>query len=185
MPTQSSTYNSRVTSEALEKKFRDTFTSQAGSELLDDLYAQGVIVPTVDFTAAALGSELPQYLQTAWDFSTTHNTVSGGPVNIISGGAGFYKIDLLCTAVVASGAIEAKVFLTNGIANKVIWEMNTPSTSVQSNTVTQQEEFYVFIESGFTLTASTDQPAAKLDICTRQVADLYGNLVNPTNFFSQ
>lgn len=185
MPTQSTTYNSRVTSEALEKKFRDTFTSQAGAELIDDLYAQGVIVPTVDFTSAALGSELPSFLQTAWDFSTSHNTVAGGPVNIISGGAGFYKVDLVCTAVVASGAIEAKIFLTNGLTQVVIWEMNTPSTSVQSNTVTQQDEFYVFLESGFTLTATTDQPAAKLDIWTRNVADLYGNLTNPLNFSSQ
>lgn len=185
MPINSNSYNSRVTSEQLEKKFRDTFTSQSGSELVSDLYAQGTIVPTVDFTSAALGSELPTYLQTAWDFSTDHNTVAGGPVNIITSGSGFYKIDLVCTAVVASGAIEAKVFITNGLTNVVIWEMNTPSTSVQSNTVTQQNEFYVFLESGFTLIAQTDQPAAKLDIWTRNVADLYGNLTNPLNFSSQ
>ena len=39
MPTNENTYNSRVTSEALEKKYRDVFPSQGGAELVDDLYA--------------------------------------------------------------------------------------------------------------------------------------------------
>ena len=76
MPTNQNAYNSRVTSEALEKKFRDSFTSQGGAELVDDLYASGVIVPVVDFTAAAEGSALRSDLQVAWDFSTGHNRIN-------------------------------------------------------------------------------------------------------------
>jgi len=184
MSINANAFNSRVTSELLEKKFRDVFPAQGGAELIQDLYAQGVIVPVVDFSDAALGSELPEYLQTAWDFSTGHVTASGGPATVLTG-SGFYKLDLNCTAVVASGAIEAKIFISDGITTKIIWEMNTPSTSVQSNTVATQDTFYVFLRSGETITAQTDQPAAKLDVWHRQVADLYGNLVNPLGFVAQ
>ena len=78
------TYNARVTTEALEKKFRDTFPSQVGAELVDDLYASGVIVPTVDFTAAAQGSELRSDLQTAWDFATGYSAVNNANVDIVT-----------------------------------------------------------------------------------------------------
>ena len=75
MPTNQNAYNSRVTDESLEKKFRDTFKSQGGAELVDDLYASGVIVPVVDFTAAAQGSELRSDLQSAWDFATSSTSI--------------------------------------------------------------------------------------------------------------
>ena len=91
MPTQATTYNSRVTDEALEKRFRDTFRSQGGAELVDDLYAQGVIVPVVDFTAAATGQQLSQNLQTAWDFSTGFNQVINTSTTIINN-AGFGRL---------------------------------------------------------------------------------------------
>ena len=92
MPTQSTTYNSRVTDEALEKRFRDTFKAQGGAELVDDLYAQGVIVPVVDFTAAATGQQLAQNLQTAWDFSTGNGSADNATTAFISN-SGFWLIN--------------------------------------------------------------------------------------------
>ena len=82
MPTNQSTYNSRLTSEALEQKFRDTFPSQAGAELVNDLYAQGVIVPVVDFSDVASGQVLPVQLQQAWDFATTRTVVNNSTQTI-------------------------------------------------------------------------------------------------------
>ena len=87
-------YNARVTTEALEKKFRDTFPSQAGAELVDDLYASGVIQPIVDFTAAAQGSELPEYLQTALDFATRTEFRVGNGTTDLTSTPGFYVLYL-------------------------------------------------------------------------------------------
>ena len=95
MPTQQTTYNSRVTSESLEKKFRDTFTAQGGAELVDDLYASGVVVPIVDFTAAAEGSALRSDLQTAWDFATNIVQITSTSDTTIVTTPGFWKVDII------------------------------------------------------------------------------------------
>ena len=76
MPTNANTFNSRVTSEALEAKYRQVFPSQGGAELPQDLFASGVIQPVVDFSSVAEGSVLAPNLQTAWDFSTGNSTVA-------------------------------------------------------------------------------------------------------------
>ena len=114
MPTQATTYNSRVTDEALEKKFRDTFKSQGGAELVDDLYASGVIMPIVDFTAAAQGSELRSDLQTSWDFSTGNAVISATNNDIVTT-PGFWKVDLIAStndAARASVTTIARMIVT-------------------------------------------------------------------------
>ena len=124
MPTNQNLYNSRVTDESLEKKFRDTFTSQGGSELVSDLYAQGVIVPIVDFTAAAEGSVLSSDLQQAWDFSTGNALVSNTTTTVINT-PGFWKVDLVATLrIIDSPANSITVNLTDGSASKPVWRWN-------------------------------------------------------------
>jgi len=181
MPTNANTFNSRVTSEALEAKFRNTFPSQAGAELVQDLFASGVIVPVVDFTSVAEGSVLASNLQTAWDFATEHVTCNNATNNLVAT-PGFFKVDL--NAMAATGvATEGKVFIDSGLATKVVWEFNTIAVSGQTTAVAQ-DTFIVFLRSGDTLrvTASLSQT---VDVWFRQIADVYGNLTNPLGFVSQ
>lgn len=181
MPTNANSFNSRVTSEALEKKFRDTFPSQGGAELVQDLFAQGVIVPTVDFTAAAEGSELPTFLQTAWDFATQAASVSGANVSLTST-PGFWKVDL--NVVSASNNDTANIFITDGLASKVIWDLDNSNAS-SDNQLLGSNEFYVFLRAGDDLRANVQNVGVKLSVSYRQVADVNGNLVNPLGFVFQ
>lgn len=184
MPTNANAYNSRVTDESLEKRFRDTFRSQGGAELVDDLYAQGVIVPIVDFTAAATGDVLAQNLQTAWDFTTGHATVANTPQTLITN-AGFWKVDLNVVASFTNTAREAKVQITDGLTSKPVWEANFESIgSSNTEAASQQDVFVVFLRSGDSLVASTTDNRVKLDIVYRQIATLNGDLVNPSGFTS-
>jgi len=183
MPTQQTTYNSRITDEALEKRFRDTFRSQGGAELVDDLYASGVIVPVVDFTQAAEGSQLPQNLQTAWDFSTGHNTVENTTATIVST-PGFWQVDLNISNYWNPDARELKLSITDGLTSKVIWELNIFSIPVNANTTTVSDKLVVFLRSGDSLVASSNRTLAIIDVWYRQIADISGNLINPTGFTS-
>jgi len=184
MPTQSTTYNSRVTDEALEKRFRDTFRSQGGAELVDDLYAQGVIVPVVDFTAAATGQQLGQNLQTAWDFSTGWDSVTNTTQTIISN-AGFWQCDL--TAQIdynASGAHNVTIRINDGATTKVIWRLNDPTTGTQPELFSVTDgAFVVFLRSSDTLEVFCTS-GASVDIWYRQIATVTGDLVNPSGFSS-
>ena len=147
MPTNQNAYNSRVTDEALEKKFRDTFKSQGGAELVDDLYASGVIVPVVDFTAAAQGSELRSDLQTAWDFATGHATVSNATSFLITT-PGFWRIHVNAFFVSSSSAAATgNMYITDGATNKPIWELNenvASATAVSYSTADFQHLFKVW-----------------------------------------
>jgi len=189
MPTQSSTYNSRVTDEALEKRFRDTFKSQGGAELVDDLYAQGVIVPVVDFTAAATGEQLAQNLQTAWDFSTGHNQLDKSSGTVISN-AGFWKVDLQgYFEQDGSGAAAAaiRVYISDGLSAKTIYQAGQMTAGSLTDTAVSavQDEFVVFLRSGDSLVVVAASACnAIADVWYRQIATVNGDLINPTGFTS-
>ena len=175
MPTNANAYNSRLTDEALEKRFRDTFRSQGGAELVDDLYASGVIVPVVDFTQAAEGTILPSYLQTAWDSATTLVTRSGAGSTTLINTPGFWKIDLIWTH---SGSGNAAISFSDGISSKNVWR-GAPLAGSSS----LEETFYWFLRSGDSLTL-TCTSGNEINAWYRQVADVSGNLVDPSGFTS-
>jgi len=178
MPTNANAYNSRVTDEALEKQFRDTFTSQGGSELVSDLYASGVIVPIVDFTAAAEGEQLPQNLQTAWDFSTGHSQISNATTTIINT-TGFWQVGVQWGSYDPS--IQATLRISDGLSTKIIFQAdngnNGPGSYVEGD-----YSAVVFLRSGDSLTGQTTSIRTVMDVWYRQIADVNGNLTNPLGF---
>ena len=184
MPTNANAYNSRVTDESLEKRFRDTFKSQGGAELVDDLYAQGVIVPIVDFTAAATGQQLAENLQTAWDFTTGANQVSNTTTTIITN-AGFWRIDLTAFVnISATGSGTARVQLNDGSTTKPVWALaDDAGVAADSQAVTTDGPFVVFVRSGDSVEVVVPGTMT-VDIWYRQIATVNGDLVNPSGFTS-
>jgi hypothetical protein len=184
MPTNTNAYNSRVTDEALEKRFRDTFRSQGGAELVDDLYAQGVIVPIVDFTAAATGQQLAENLQTAWDFSTGYNSVAATTADLVTN-AGFWQVDLTCfISYGASGNELNRIYIDDGTSEKNVWAVEKLAFSgINEYFNITDGKFVVFLRSGDTLRAEADT-FSKIDVWYRQIATVNGDLVNPTGFTS-
>lgn len=184
MPTQSTTYNSRVTDEALEKRFRDTFRSQGGAELVDDLYAQGVIVPVVDFTSAATGTQLSQNLQTAWDFTTGSASVSNGTSTFITN-SGFWQVDCTVAQNGGGGSLHsALIFIDDGATTKNIFGFQVPVASQTGQTATAQDKFVVFLRAGDSLKGSTSAANMVMDVWYRQIATVTGDLVDPSGFTS-
>ena len=184
MAVQSDTYNSRVTDESLEKKFRDTFKSQSGAALVNDLYASGTIVPIVDFTAAAQGSELRSDLQKAWDFATGNDLCTNTTTTFVST-PGFYKVGLTLTIQDPSSAVFGRVYIEDGAATeKVIWKYSVHASTATGAVAVAPPEFTVFLRSGDSLKAQTDSGLVKIELWYRQIADVSGNLVNPLGFTS-
>jgi hypothetical protein len=172
-----------VTDEALEKKFRDTFKSQGGAELVDDLYASGVIVPIVDFTSSAEGSALPQNLQTAWDSSTGLAKQNGvGRTTAISN-TGFWLCDLIYTGRVAGGGFntEADVDIFDGTTANIIWAFDRANASDVFDGVIENK-FVAFLRAGDSLRIASSVSSNSITLWYRQIADVNGNLVNPLGF---
>ena len=183
MPTNANAYNSRLTDETLEKRFRDTFRSQGGAELVDDLYASGVIVPVVDFTAAAEGSSLREDLQSAWDFSTGHDSFVGTTSGTLISNAGFWKIDLNVTFN-PSIAYTQTLSLTDGFSSKIIWAIQSSSATANDSESVVSDTFVAFLRSGDSLAISQTGAASVTRIWYRQIATVTGDFVNPSGFTS-
>jgi len=181
MPTNTNAYNSRVTDEALEKRFRDTFRSQGGAELVDDLYAQGVIVPIVDFTAAATGQQLQENLQTAWDFTTGQNSVTNTTTTLITN-AGFWQVDLIVTTNDDTSGNDADIRISDGLSTKKVWAIEGTGAG-SSQAYVAEGKFVVFLRSGDSLTATVGQ-FAELSVWYRQIATVNGDLIDPSGFTS-
>lgn len=183
MPTNANTFNSRVTSEALEAKFRQVFPSQGGAELSQDLFASGVIQPVIDFSTVAEGSALAPNLQTAWDFSTGVSTTTAGTTNLISN-TGFWKVDLTCTFRITdpNPRQDAQLQIWDGSSGKTVWAISTLQDTVERGGVSDGD-FVVFLRAGDVLRAvHSGSGYQRLDVWWRQIADVNGNLVNPLGF---
>jgi hypothetical protein len=185
MPTQQTTYNSRVTDEALEKKFRDTFKSQGGAELVDDLYASGVIVPVVDFTAAAQGSELRSDLQVAWDFATGQHSSQTGTTTIITT-PGFWKIDVNVNGFFpTTSAQSVSLVINDGASTVPVYKIESLNSSGNELSAVTDDKFVIWLRSSDSLqVVHTAVGYFKINVAYRQIADVSGNLVNPLGFTS-
>ena len=171
-----------ITSEALQATIRRLLPSQQGFG--EDLQAINVVTPIIDLTPTAEGSILPTSLQQAWDFSTGHNTVAGSAVNLIAS-PGFWRVFVNLNAFNrATPAYNAVISLTDGLSSKVIWEMNGASGSDLAGAPISVD-FIVYLRTGDTLTGLTNLSAFTMDVSYRSVADVTGNLTNPSGFVSQ
>lgn len=179
MPTNANTFNSRVTSEALEAKFRQVFPAQGGAELVQDLYASGVVQPVIDFSSVAEGSVLAANLQTAYDFSVGEYIAKNATVTVISN-TGFWKVSVRTVGDFNPNNHDVSLNITDGLSTKPIWTLEGLNTGGSSQGY--NEEIVVFLRAGDSLTASSNNAACGIMGNYRQIADVSGNLVNPLGF---
>lgn len=170
---------STVTSEALQLKLRQLLPSQQGFGT--DLSASDTIIPVIDLTRAAEGSDVPESLQTALAFgSQTAFSAQNGTV-AVANTAGFFRIFGTASSV---ANVQSSFQLTDGAATKIIWGLRHASGST-TTVLSESYDFVVFLRTGDTLNAVSAANANLLEGSSRQVADINGTLVQPAGFTPQ
>jgi hypothetical protein len=171
-----------VTSEALQAQIRSLLPSQEGFGT--DLMAQNVIVPVIDLTAAAEGTTTGQNLQTAIAFGSMTAFSAAGSTAVIANTAGFYKIIGFVSQFNSSGGgVEASFTMSDGLSTKTIWSSETVA-AIDAYTFANVE-FIVFLASGESISAVSNSGSTFIKGSSRQIADVNGNLVNPSGFTPQ
>lgn len=167
-----------IKDQKLEDKVRELLPSQGGLGAGFDLSASTQIIPIVDLTESAEGSNLRQDLQTAMSLANiTAFSVINTTTTLINN-TGFYRVfgtfmGKSVSSVDASGTFS----LTDGVTTKNITQyVIEDSTTV--NHIAIPFDFTVFIDAGDSLTATTAN-GARLIGSTRQIATIGGELVNP------
>jgi hypothetical protein len=169
--------------EAIEEDLNSNFPSQGQGNPPLYYSLSEVVIPTYSINQVAEGSSLPENLQTAWDFSTGHATVSNTTTTVINN-TGFWQVDLNCVLRATSGTSSAQVQIDDGISTKIIWEAQLPGSgaTIDFFGTFNENKFTVFLRSGDSLTVTSASTDARVDIWYRQIADITGNLVNPLGF---
>lgn len=174
-----------ITSEALQAKIRDLLPSQQGFG--EDLQAQNVIVPIIDLTPAAEGTSTPISLQQAISIDGDRfSSTSTGAGQVVSTTTGFNR----CFGVVTfmqsdtAGAYQADLHLWDGTSrfDVFVTQMNGSVSAQTFNTLSF--DFIYFAKTGVSLRYD-GASFTKIALSTRQIADVNGNLVNPTGFTPQ
>lgn len=174
-----------IVSEALEAQIRDLLPSQDG--FTEDLQAQNVIVPVIDLTAAAEGSSTPEFLQTSLAFgSQTAFSQVGSGTTVIANSPGFFRIFASANMDTANTNHTVALEMSDGLSTKTIWEMgNLPNTSTGTSFAVNID-VNVFLASGESVSAVCNANSyTALVGSVRQIADVNGNLTNPSGFSPQ
>jgi hypothetical protein len=162
-----------INSQELEDKVRQLLPSQGGAEAGFDLSASTQIVPIIDLTESAEGSNVRQDLQTAFSLNdvTSFNT-SGETITIVNN-TGYFRI---FGTTNVQGAGSSVLSLTDGVTTKQTFVVTGGASAVQQAI---PFDFVIFIAAGQSLTSETDAAIRNI-IISKQIADIDGNLTTPS-----
>ncbi len=161
-----------IKSQKLEDKVNQLLPSQGGFEAGVDLSASTTVIPIVDLTETAEGSDVREDLQTALSLTSVTFTSTDNTTNTIINTTGYYRI---FGSAHLSGTGQARIQITDGTTTKNL-SQNFGVASLLSNILF---DFVVFVPAGVSVEAVSTSTAITLQTTTRQIADVNGNLVNP------
>ena len=174
---------STVTSEALQLKIRQLLPSQQGFGT--DLSASDTIIPIIDLTGAAEGSNVPELLQTALGIGASHNQVANTTTTIVNT-TGFFRVFGNITWRGSATNEEGQINVTDGVTTTTLYELNIlGSGSADVAEQATQYDFVVFLAAGESITVVSSNAVVVFNVTTRQIADINGSLVNPAGFNPQ
>ena len=168
-----------INSQELQNKVAALLPSQGGAGAGVDLSASTQIVPIIDLTESAEGSNVRQDLQTSLSFNTaTAFSISNADTTIISN-TGYYRVfGSFSASNSAAGNHEGRFKLTDGVTTKIIYNP-IMQNQTNENAIVVDFDFNVYLRAGESLGAQTTTSSAFLRGCTRQIADIDGNLTDP------
>ena len=169
-----------INSQTLEDKIRELLPSQGGFGAGVDLTASTQIIPVVDLTESAEGSNVREDLQTSLSHNSITSTfVASSATETLITNTGYFRIFGTATCNDASASYQLfKIFLSDGATDKNVFVSQIDKTATSSH-LNDAFDFVVFLSAGDSLKASATAQALG-NVTTRQIADITGTLVNPT-----
>lgn len=171
-----------IKSDSLESKVRELLPSQGGLGAGFDLSASTQIIPIIDLTESAEGSNLRQDLQTSLGFdSTTSTNISATTTTFISN-TGYFRIFgnfYIGSSNSPSTNSTASIDITDGLTSKTLFKVRQDSISNVARTQNIPFDFIVFVEAGHSVSGNTSDGQSEIQIASRQIASIDGTLTNP------
>tara|TARA_R110000822_G_scaffold169546_1_gene309508 strand:- start:32 stop:553 length:522 start_codon:yes stop_codon:yes gene_type:complete len=167
-----------INSEELESKIRQLLPSQGGAGAGFDLSASTQIIPIIDLTESAEGSNFRQDLQRANSHKRNTNFSVANTTSTIITTTGYFQILGTSTCNSNASACFNTINITDGTTSKVIWGHQIPATSTLTTTAIDLN-VVVFLEAGDSCTVTSFNTSSNVIGSIRQIAAIDGTLINP------
>ncbi len=161
-----------IKSQDIEDKINQLLPSQGGFQPGVDISASTMVVPIVDLTQTAEGSVLRTDLQSSFGINTSFNTVQNATTTIINT-TGYYRLFGSYRSAATTNTL-ALIEITDGTTTKTIKRFEADSADL-----VYQYDFLIFLDAGDSCQVNA-LAAARVNVASRQIADLQGNLTNPS-----
>ena len=162
-----------IFSESIRDKLNTLLPAQNVNSIGVELTGSTQIIPIVDLTEVAEGSNLRQDLQTSLSLDSVTTFSVNNTTTTIVNTTGYYRVFGTASTTTAN---QARIELTDGTTTKIIQSFNFSSGS---NAALIPFDFIVFLPAGDSLQVVSGSTGQIISGVTRQIADLSGNLVNP------
>ena len=166
-----------IKSPDIEDKINQLLPSQGGAGAGVDFSASTMVIPIVDLTETAEGSSLRKDLQTSLSLSTVTSFDVENTTTTLINTTGYFRVFGTFVGRTATSD-NSRFTLTDGITSKIILQFTELGLSGENNQLGQYD-FIVKLQAGESLTATSTTVNHILQGCTRQIADINGNLTNP------
>ena len=163
-----------IKSDTLQQKVDQLLPSQGGLGAGFDLSASTTIIPIVDLTESAEGSNVRQDLQVAASLVRNDSFDIASTSSTIISNTGYWKIDYVASIKGLSGAIGGAINITDGATTKSIWVQNVPAGTDVAYTT--QGTITAFVGAGQSISVFSSSANARVCGSFRQIADIDGNL---------
>ena len=166
-----------IKSQDIEDKINQLLPSQGGYQAGVDFSASTMVVPIVDLTETAEGSNLREDLQSSFSLivSNAVSLTNTSATDFITT-TGFYRIYGNINLTPSTGTGFAVFQITDGTTTKILQQF---VTSGSSNNTTHQVDFIVKLEAGDSMQYFGNSSSTSFIGNYRQLADLNGNLTDP------
>ena len=169
-----------VKSTTLEDKVREILPSQGGLGAGFDLSASTQIIPIVDLTESAEGSNLRADLQSAFSHDTITSFSVANTTTTIINNTGYFRVFGNCAQNSnVAGSFNSTFNLNDGATDKAIVTFFNQVGVANEGFNNIPFDFLVFLGAGDSLKATTNSTIHKLIGSTRQIATITGELINP------
>ena len=167
-----------INSQELESKIRQLLPSQGGAGAGFDLSASTQIIPIIDLTESAEGSNVRQDLQTSLSLANvTRFDINNTSTNMITS-TGYWRLFGSFTLTITTATGNCRFNITDGTTTKSLLGATCASTGGNDVSFLQPFDFVVKVLAGETVSGISTVSTAFINCSIRQIADINGNLIS-------
>lgn len=168
-----------INSSAIESKINQLLPSQGGFGAGVDFSASTMVIPIVDLTETAEGSDVRPDLQTALSLGSATAFNFANSTVTLANTPGYYRlVGTILNVTGGANTGKAQIQVTDGTTTKVLYGINFLASS-NNTSIAYPFDLNVFIQAGESIQGVSPKASDVFLGSSRQIADVNGNLVNP------